>query len=74
MRDIPSGVLSQRGVVIVDLTSHGVKDDVLQNGTKPNRVVNVGLLLSGKTNSLGVATTLNVKDTLVTPAVLVVTN
>lgn len=36
--------------------------------------MDIGLLLGRQTNALGVATTLDVKDTAVRPAVLVITN
>lgn len=67
-----SGVLSQGGVVVVDLASLLVKDDVLQNGAVADGTVNIRLLLGRETDALGVAATLDVEDTAVTPAVLVV--
>lgn len=69
-----SSVLSQRTVVVVDLTSLGVEDDVLENGAIADSVEDIGLLLGGQTNGLCVAATLDVEDTTVTPAVLVVTD
>lgn len=69
-----TSVLGEGRVVVVDLTGLGVEDDVLKNGTEADGTVNIGLLLGGETNALGVATTLNVEDTLVGPAVLVVTD
>jgi len=69
-----AGVLSQGGVVVVDITADGVEDDVLQDGTELDGVENIGLLLSRETNALGVAATLDVEDTLIAPAVLVITD
>jgi ACT domain-containing protein len=69
-----AGVLCEGGVFVVDNTADGVEDDVLEDGTEADSVENIGLLLSGQTNALGVAATLNVEDTTVSPAVLVVTD
>jgi hypothetical protein len=69
-----SCVLSEGGVIVVDLTSLGVEDNVLEDGTVADGAVNIGLLLGREANGLGVATTLEVEDTAVTPAVLIVTD
>ena len=69
-----ASVLGQGGIVVVDDTGDGVEDDVLEDGTEPDGVENIGLLLGGETNALGVAATLDVEDTRVAPAVLVVTD
>ena len=69
-----AGVLSQSRVIVVDNTADGVENNVLEDGSEADGVENIGLLLGGETNALGVATTLNVEDTTVGPAVLVVTN
>ena len=69
-----AGVLGEGGVIVVDDTGFGVENDVLEDGTELDGVENVGLLLGGETNALGVATALDVEDTSVTPAVLVVTD
>jgi hypothetical protein len=69
-----SGVLSEGRVVVVNLTGKRVKDDVLEDGTVSDSAVDIGLLLSRQANGLGVATTLDVENTVVGPAVLVVTN
>lgn len=71
---LPASVLGQGRVVVVDHTADGVEDDVLQDGSEADGVVDVGLLLGGETNALGVASTLDVEDTGVGPAVLVVTD
>ena len=69
-----TSVLGQSRVVVVNNSGGGVEDDVLKNGTELDGVENVGLLLARETNSLSVASTLDVEDTLVGPAVLVVTD
>lgn len=69
-----TSILSQGDVVIVDLTCDGVKDNVLKDGAEADSVVDIGLLLSGEANALSIAATLDVEDTLVGPAVLVVTD
>jgi hypothetical protein len=69
-----TSVLGQGVIIVVNETGRRVEDNVLKDGTEANGVENVRLLLSRETNALGVATTLNVEDTSVTPAVLVVTD
>ena len=69
-----ASVLGEGSVIVVDNTGGGVEDNVLEDGTELDGVENVGLLLGGETNALGVATALDVEDTSVTPAVLVVTD
>lgn len=69
-----TGVLGEGGVIVVDNASGGVENDVLEDGTKLDGVENIGLLLGGETNALGVAAALNVEDATVAPAVLVVTD
>lgn len=69
-----ASVLSEGGVIVVDDTGLGVENDVLEDRTVADGAVNIGLLLSRETNGLGVAATLDVEDTAVRPAVLVVTD
>lgn len=69
-----AGVLSESGVIVVDVTADRVEDNVLKDGSEADSVENIGLLLSGETNALSVATTLDVEDTSVGPAVLIITN
>lgn len=69
-----AGVLSKGRVVVVDNTGDGVEDNVLEDGSEADGVENIGLLLGGEANALGVAATLDVEDTTVGPAVLVVTD
>lgn len=69
-----TGVLGKGGIVVVNNAGDGVENGVLENGTEADGVENIGLLLGGETNALGIAATLNVEDTSVGPAVLIVTN
>ena len=69
-----ASVLGQCVIVIVDDTGDGVEDNVLEDGAKSDGVEDIGLLLGGEANALGVAATLDVEDTTVRPAVLVVTD
>ena len=72
--DLPSCVLSEGGIVIVDDTGLLVKDNVLQNRAEADSVENIRLLLGREANALGVAATLDVEHATVAPAVLVVTD
>lgn len=69
-----TSVLGEGGVIVVDDSGGGVEDDVLEDGTELDGVENIGLLLGGEANALGVAAALNVEDTSVAPAVLVITD
>lgn len=72
--NIPAGVLGKGGVIVVNLTGGRVEDDVLEDGTELDGAENIGLLLGREANALGVTSTLDVEDTLVGPAVLIVTD
>lgn len=67
-------VLCQCVIIVIDHAGCGVEDDVFQDGTKANGAEDVGLLLSRKANALGVASTFDVEDARVAPAVLVITD
>lgn len=69
-----TSVLSEGIILVVDNTGIRIEDDVLKNGTELDSTENIGLLLGRETNALGVASSLNVEDALVAPAVLVVTD
>ena len=69
-----AGVLGEGAVIVVNGAGVGVEDDVLEDGTVADGAVDIGLLLGGEANALGVAATLDVEDTVVTPAVLIITN
>lgn len=55
MENLPTSVLGQGVVIVVDLTRDGVEDNVLQNRSEADGVENVRLLFSRETNALGVA-------------------
>lgn len=69
-----TSVLSDADVIVVGHTRRGVVDDILEDGSEADSPEDIGLLLSGKVDALGVASTLDVKDTGIRPNVLVVTN
>lgn len=69
-----ASVLGEGNIIVVDDASVLVENDVLEDGAVADGVENIGLLLSRETDSLGVATTLNVEDAAVRPAVLVITD
>lgn len=69
-----TGVLGEGGVVVVDLSGEFVKDDVLENGTVSDGTKDLWFLFGAEADALGVATTFDVEDTGVGPAVLVVTD
>ena len=69
-----SSVFSDANVIVIGDTVDGVVDDVLENSTETNGSVDLGFLLSGKVDALGVASTLDVEDTLVGPDMLVITD
>ncbi len=69
-----AGVLREGRVVVVDGARIGVEDDVLEDGAVADGAENIGLLLGRETDALGVAAALDVEDTAVGPAVLIVTN
>ena len=60
-----TGVLSDTNIVVVGLARKDVVDNVLKDGTETDSIVDLGFLLSGKVDALGVAATLNVEDTVV---------
>jgi hypothetical protein len=60
-----TGVLGDADIVVVGLARNDVIDDVLEDGTEADGIVDLGFLLGGKVNALGVAATLDVKDTVV---------
>ena len=60
-----TSVLGDADIVIVGLARNDVVDDVLKDGTETDGVVDLGLLLSGKANALGVASTLDIENTVI---------
>jgi hypothetical protein len=69
-----TSVLGEGGVIVVDDSGGGIENDVLEDGAELDGVENIGLLLGGEADALGVAAALNIEDALVAPAVLVVTD
>lgn len=65
-------VLRYGNVVVVGHTTDGVVNDILKNRAEPDGGVDLGLLLGGEIDALGIAATLNVEHTGVRPDVLVV--
>jgi hypothetical protein len=61
-------------VLVVGLAGSVVVGDVLEDGSEADGVVDIGLLLGVEAHALGVASSLDVKDSSVGPDVLVVTN
>lgn len=68
------GVLGDRAVVKVDFTGDVVNNDVLKDTAKLDCIKDLGFLVSGEINALGVTSTLNVEDSVISPAVLIITN
>lgn len=60
-----TGVLSDADIVVVGLARKDVVNDILEDGTETDSVVDLGFLLSGKVDALSVATTLDVEDSVV---------
>mmetsp|Transcript_29473 Transcript_29473/g.44710 ORF Transcript_29473/g.44710 Transcript_29473/m.44710 type:complete len:223 (+) Transcript_29473:424-1092(+) len=68
-----SGVLSHVDVIVVDGSGlSGEVLDVLHDGTELDGVVDIGLILLGEANGLGVAAALNVENSIIAPHVLVI--
>ena len=58
-------VLGDADIIIVGLARNNVIDNVLKDGTETNGTVDLGLLLSRQVDALGVASTLDVENTVV---------
>jgi hypothetical protein len=69
-----ASVLGEGGVIVVNDSGGGIEDDVLEDRAELDGVEDIRLLLSRETNALSVATALDVEDTGVAPAVLIVTD
>lgn len=69
-----AGVLRDADIVVVRNARDRVVDDVLEDRTESDCVEDVGLLLGGEVDTLGVASAFNVEDTRVGPNVFVITN
>ena len=60
-----TGILGDADIIVVRLASYNVIDDVLEDGTKTDGVVDLGFLFGGKVDALGVTSTLDVENTIV---------
>jgi hypothetical protein len=67
-----SSVFGDGDVIVIGRPIHRVVDNVLENGSEANGAVDLGLLLGGEVDALGVAATFDVENTSVGPNVLVV--
>jgi hypothetical protein len=67
-------ILRDRDIVVVGLAVCYVEDDVLEDGTEADGIVDLRLLFSGEVDALGIAPALDVEDTRIRPHVLVVAN
>jgi hypothetical protein len=69
-----TGVLSDADISKVNLSSALLESNVFQNSTKFDGVIDLWLLLFAESYTLGIATSLHVEDSLISPNVLVITN
>ncbi len=70
-----AGVFSQGRVIEIELASHGIEGNVLQNRAEaPGCGIDFWLRLSRQIDHLGIAAALEVEDAVIAPAVLVITN
>ena len=60
-----TGVLGDADIVVVGLARTDVIDDILEDGTETDSIVDLWFLLGGKVDALGIAATLDVEDTVV---------
>ena len=69
-----TSILRDAHVVVIRLARLRIIHDVLQDRAKADGTVNLWFLLRREVDALGVAPTLDVEHTTVTPAVLIITN
>ena len=67
-------VLREGDVVIVNFSAPLIEGHILQHTAKANGIVNLGLLLPGEVDALGIAAALDVEDALGGPDMFVVPN
>ena len=60
-----TSILGDADIIVIGFTRSDVVDDVLEDGTETDGIVDLGLLLGGKVNALGVASTLDVENAVV---------
>jgi hypothetical protein len=51
---LPSGVLRERRIVVVDDAGLWIENDILEDGTKANSAKDIGLLLGRESYTLGI--------------------
>ena len=68
------GVLGERGAIEIDSARNFVVGDVFQDGAEANRIVNFRFALPRQMDALGVTAPFNIENTIVAPAMLVVTD
>lgn len=67
-----AGILRDADIVVVRHARNGIVHDVLEDRAESDGVEDIGLLLGGEVDALGVAPALDVEDACVGPDVLVV--
>ena len=69
-----ASVFRQRRIRIVDDAGDRIEDDILEDSAEADGGKDLGLLILGQVDALGIAAAFDVEDTIVGPAVLVVAN
>lgn len=69
-----TSVFCDADIVIIRETGCRVVDNVLEDGTELDSVVDIRFLFSREVDALGVASTLNIENTSVRPHMLIITN
>ena len=60
-----AGILGDADIIVVGLARNNVVNDVLEDGTETDGIEDLGLLLGGKVDTLGVTSTFDVENTIV---------
>ena len=69
-----TSVLSDADIIVIRITIGGIVDDVFEDASESDGIVDIWLLFRGEVDAFSVATTLNVEDTSIRPYVFVVAN
>lgn len=69
-----SGIFSEGRIKVVDLPCGLIHHHILQDSSEPNRIEDLRLLLFAEINAFGIAPSLHVKDSLISPLVFVVSD
>ena len=67
-----TSILCERSVEVVDDSSMGISNNVLEDRAIANGLEDGGLLLLFEVDALGIAAALNVRNALIVPDVLIV--